>query len=160
MSFLASRVAARFSLATDPERFWGTAGAGCIPYALDTGRICIQHRSGHVNEPGTWGTWGGAVDPGESALEAVKRELIEEAGYRGRVKFTKLSVFKKGTFTFTNFLAKVPQEFEPRHSWESQGHRWVTLDDLPSPLHFGFKSLLPALAGLVPGQRSLAAART
>jgi len=133
----------------DQEPFWGSAGAGCVPYAIDTRRICIQHRSQAVNEPGTWGTWGGAIDHGESALQAVKRELIEEAGYRGAVKYTKLSVFKKGTFTYTNYLATVTKEFTPRHSWESQGHRWVTLDDLPTPLHFGFKFVLPALATVV-----------
>lgn len=146
MSILTRRIAERFLLASE---FWGKAGAGCVPYALDTRRICLQHRSQSVNEPGTWGTWGGAIDPGESPLEAVRRELHEESHYTGPVKFSKLSVFKKGDFQYTNFLATVPQEFEPRHSWESQGHAWVTLDALPSPLHPGFKALLPALAARV-----------
>jgi 8-oxo-dGTP pyrophosphatase MutT (NUDIX family) len=146
---LARRVLKRFlaaATAEDDQPFWGSAGAGCIPLALDTGRFCMQHRSGFVNEPGTWGTWGGAIDPGETTLDAVRRELVEEAGYRGAVAFKKLHVFKKADFTYTNYLARVPHEFDPRHSWESQGHLWVTLEDLPTPLHFGFKAVLAALA--------------
>lgn len=147
MVHLATRVVERFLLAS--QEFWGKAGAGCVPYAVETGRVCLQHRSEAVNEPGTWGTWGGAIDPGESPLEAARRELYEEAQYSGPVRFTKLSVFKKGTFRYTNFLATVPREFDPRHSWESQGHAWVQLDELPSPLHPGFKALLPALLARV-----------
>lgn len=125
--------------------FWGSAGAGCIPYCTSTKRICIQLRSGLVDEPHTWGTFGGAIDGNEIPVEAARRELQEEAGYRGSVKLKKLSTFRKGDFEFHNFLARVPEEFEPRHSWESSDHRWCTLDDLPSPLHFGFKAVLPSL---------------
>ena len=42
--------------------FWGKQGAGCIILAKDTGRICLPHRSQYVEQPGTWGTWGGAID--------------------------------------------------------------------------------------------------
>jgi hypothetical protein len=44
---------------------------------------------------------------------------MRQRGYIRRVKHTKLSVFKKGTFTYTNSLATVPQKFKPRHSRES-----------------------------------------
>jgi 8-oxo-dGTP diphosphatase len=126
-------------------KFWGSQGAGAVFLAEDTGRILIQHRSAYVNEPNTWGVIGGAIDSGEDPQEAMQREVQEETGYHGPMRVEKLYVFQSGKFRYTNFLVTVPHEFSPHHGWESQGHVWTTLDDLPEPLHFGFKSLLPSL---------------
>jgi 8-oxo-dGTP diphosphatase len=126
-------------------KFWGSQGAGAVFLAEDTGRILIQHRSAYVNEPNTWGVIGGAIDSGEDPQEAMQREVQEETGYHGPMRVEKLYVFQSGKFRYTNFLVTVPHEFSPHHGWESQGHIWTTLDDLPEPLHFGFKSLLPSL---------------
>lgn len=126
-------------------KFWGSQGAGAIFMAEDTGRILLQHRSPYVNEPNTWGVIGGAIDAGEDPQEAMEREVHEETGYSGQMRVEKLYVFQSGKFRYTNFLVIVPHEFSPRHGWESQGHVWTTLDDLPEPLHFGFKAALPSL---------------
>ena len=50
--------------------------------ALDTGRILLPHRSQAVEQPGTWGTWGGAIDGKEQPKTAALRELREEAGMK------------------------------------------------------------------------------
>jgi len=126
-------------------KFWGSQGAGAVFLAEDTGRILIQHRSAYVNEPNTWGVIGGAIDAQEDPQAAMEREVHEETGYNGQMRVEKLYVFQSGKFRYTNFLVTVPHEFSPHHGWESQGHIWTTLDDLPEPLHFGFKSLLPSL---------------
>ena len=126
-------------------KFWGSQGAGAIFVAEDTGRILLQHRSPYVNEPNTWGVIGGAIDAGEDPQEAMEREVHEETGYNGQMRVEKLYVFQSGKFRYTNFLVIVPHEFSPRHGWESQDHVWTTLDDLPEPLHFGFKAALPSL---------------
>jgi mutator protein MutT len=47
--------------------------AGCV---LDGDRLLLQRRS----DDGTWGFPGGAVELGESAEEAVVREVFEETG--------------------------------------------------------------------------------
>jgi hypothetical protein len=52
--------------------FWGRQGAGCIFLALDTERLCIAHRSRKVEQPGTWGTWGGAIDSFESPEKTLE----------------------------------------------------------------------------------------
>lgn len=132
-------------LASTPDKFWGSQGAGAIFMAEDTGRILLQHRSSYVNEPNTWGVIGGAIDSGEDPKEAMEREVQEETGYHGPMKSESLYTFKSGKFRYHNFLVTVPHEFEPKHGWESQGHVWTTLDDLPEPLHFGFKEALPSL---------------
>jgi 8-oxo-dGTP pyrophosphatase MutT (NUDIX family) len=143
---IAKPLVAAHDLYTDESgRFWGNAGAGCVFQAEDTGRLLLQKRSPYVNEGNTWGTWGGAIDPGEDPEEALEREIEEETGYRGPKKMRLLHVYKDGNFHFSNYLVTVPTEFEPRHSWETSGHVWTTLDALPKPLHFGFVALLPTL---------------
>jgi 8-oxo-dGTP pyrophosphatase MutT (NUDIX family) len=122
--------------------FWGQQGAGSIVLSKSTGRILLPHRSASVQEPNTWGVWGGAIDSSEDPKEAARRELEEEAGYDGPITMVPLSVFQKGDFKYHNFLAVVDDEFSPSLNWETQSYVWTTLDDLPSPLHFGLKWVL------------------
>lgn len=130
--------------------FWGKQGAGCIILAKSTKKILLPHRSSYVQEPNTWGVWGGAIDEEEDPKTAAQREVKEEAGYDGIAEMIPLSVFekktKKGTFKYHNFLAIIDKEFEPKlnneHAWETQGYKWVDFGDWPEPLHFGLQSLL------------------
>lgn len=128
--------------ALDATGFWGKQGAGCIVMAKDTGRLLIAHRSAHVEQPNTWGTWGGAIDPGENPKQAAGREVKEEMGYHGRIAPIAMYVFKSGTFQYHNFLVIVDTEFEPELNWENQGYEWVEFGDWPEPMHFGLKSFL------------------
>jgi len=122
--------------------FWGRQGAGCIFMALDTGRLCLAHRSAAVEQPGTWGTWGGAMESGEDPAEAVRREVAEEAGYTGPLRLIPLMVFSHPSgFRYHNFLALVPREFEPRLNWETQDSAWFKPGEWPSPLHPGVVSV-------------------
>jgi 8-oxo-dGTP pyrophosphatase MutT (NUDIX family) len=52
---------------------------------VNDGRVFV-HRRGYdrVLFPGCWDIPGGHVDPGESALDALRRELEEETGWRLR----------------------------------------------------------------------------
>jgi 8-oxo-dGTP pyrophosphatase MutT (NUDIX family) len=122
--------------------FWGKQGAGSIVLARSTGKLLIPHRSNSVQEPNTWGVWGGAIDSDEDPMEAAKRELQEEAEYHGPITMIPLSVFQKGSFKYYNFLAIVDDEFEPTLNWETQDYVWTDLDDMPEPLHFGLEWLL------------------
>lgn len=129
--------------ALEQTGFWGNQGAGCILLARSTGRLCIAHRSKDVEEPHTWGTWGGAIDSGENPATAAKRELQEEAGYSGHVDMVPLYVFRHPSgFTYYNFLAVVDEEFSPEMDWETQGYRWFEYGQWPKPLHRGMVSLL------------------
>lgn len=127
--------------------FWGRAGAGAIVVAADTGRILLPHRSMSVEQPGTWGVWGGAIDSGEDPALAAKREVQEEAGASVVSEMVPLYVFSKGDFRYHNFLAVVPREFSPRLNWETQGYEWVEFGDWPSPMHFGLRALLANSGG-------------
>ena len=136
----------KYTICTDPSgQFWGNAGAGAIIRAKDTGRYLLAFRSAYVNEPHTWGIWGGKLDDGETPEQAVNREIKEETRYSGSFSLKPLFVFKKGDFQYHNFLAEVPTEFDPHLCWETEKFGWFDLADFPTPLHFGLKALIPNL---------------
>jgi 8-oxo-dGTP pyrophosphatase MutT (NUDIX family) len=74
------------------------------------GRYLMQHRDDKpgIFFPGWWGCFGGAVEPGESPAEAIRRELAEELGWQaGRVEpFATLGL----DFSFAGF-GVLPRHF-------------------------------------------------
>ena len=131
------------------ESFWGNVGAGVLPIAQDTGRILLNYRSAYVNEPHTWGVWGGKVDfeDGDYQQEA-QREFIEESGYAGSIRLIPSFVFRTRGFEYHNFIGVIPKEFEPKidrqHQWETESYQWFSLEELANvePKHFGLSTLL------------------
>lgn len=67
------------------------------------GRYLMQHRDEKpgIFFPGWWGCFGGAVEPGETPVEAIRRELAEELGLAPRPveHFASLGL----DFTFAGF---------------------------------------------------------
>lgn len=135
-------------------RFWGNQGAGVVFYCPETQKILVAKRSPHVNEPNTWGTWGGAMDDGETPAEAAKREALEEAGADVE-HVDPVWTFQDphSDFRYHNYVAVVTHEFEPHLDWETAGYQWVTLTAPPSPTHFGLKALWPHLKSWVEKQK-------
>lgn len=126
--------------------FWGRGGAGVIPMARTTGRICLAQRSAYVREPGTWSGFGGAIDGAEEPPETAAREFYEETQYRvAPSDLTLIFTYRdiNSGFTYFNFLAFSEDEFEPRLNWENQNYAWIDVEDLPSHgnLHFGLAKL-------------------
>jgi 8-oxo-dGTP pyrophosphatase MutT (NUDIX family) len=136
--------------------FWGAQGAGCIFLARDTKRLLIAHRSGYVEQPGTWGTWGGAIDRSENPEAAARREAEEEAGHHGALTMVPLFVFRSNAFRYSNFLAIVEHEFKPVLNWESQGFQWCRFGKWPRPLHFGLTAVLDDAASVAAIKQAIA----
>ncbi len=125
--------------------FFGERGAaGCFVLSQKTGRLMLGLRSDNVQEPGTWGTWGGAIEEGSNPRRTAFDELFEETGHNGKIRLEPLSVFKSadGSFAYHNFLAIVEDEYEPWASHESDGFEWFNLGDWPQPAHFGVEYIL------------------
>ena len=114
------------------DNFWGDIAAGVLPICSKTKRILLNLRSKYVNEPNTYGIYGGKLDNDEDITEAVKREFLEESGYNGNIKLIPAFIFKNksGTFEYHNFICIIDDEFIPELDWESDGYRWVTFEEL------------------------------
>lgn len=141
----------RHSRMNADREYWGKAAAGAVLFCTSTGRILLGKRSYWVNEPHTWGGFGGAIEPGERPAEGALREVQEETGLDEEFveSMRLLWTYKDGSFRYYNFLCSVPGEFEPWLSDETSEADWFDLDDLPSPLHFGFEALLPHLRSVL-----------
>ncbi len=120
-----------------------TMSVGALIYARDTQKFLLGKRGPTIEDPNVWGTFGGGVDEGESLDGALKRELFEEAGYKGPMVTQPLYVYcdQKTGFRYFNHLAVVPKQFDPVLNFETSEVSWFTWPDAPSPLHPGVKTL-------------------
>lgn len=87
----------------------------------------------------------GALDGKERPKDAVKREVEEETSYKGKYTVIPSFMFQKGDFKYHNFIIVVDEEFEPNLNWETENFGWFGVDEFPTALHFGLKSLYPYL---------------
>lgn len=95
----------------------------------------------------TWAILGGLVEMYESPLQCAKRELLEESGFIENrdyriVSTDPIHVYKNNTFNYYSFLAILEDEKIPVLNYENKDFKWVTLDKLPVPLHFGLDEIL------------------
>ena len=125
------------------EKYFGGGGAGLIAVNKNN-EVLLGLRSEEVNEPGTWSYPGGKIDNEEDSKNSAQREFKEETGYNGKYENIRLLdkfVDKKNNFTYYTYTANV-HDFEPELNWENDDCGWFDLDNLPSPLHFGFEAIL------------------
>ena len=122
-------------MATNPIN----SSCGALIYCSKTSRYLFLLRSGG-RYPNTWGLVGGKVESGETVLQGLHREILEEMG--GEIRDAKVIPIEhytsnKNTFMYHTFLIKVEEEFVPELNNEHKGYCWVKLDDHPKPLHPG-----------------------
>lgn len=90
------------------------------------------------SDDGTWCPPGGTVESGELAIDAARREVLEEVGYQYDGPLTPHSVYGD----YLTFRAEVPERFEAKLNNESLAAGWFHIDDLPKPLHQPFAEML------------------
>ena len=90
-----------------------------------------------------WCLPGGGVEPNEDPILAAKRELQEEVGYTltEPMHLIYTNETHAPRFKFYTYAAFLDKSFEPTLNWESTSYGWYTIDDLPSPLHWGLSQL-------------------
>ncbi|GAB6858505.1 arsenate reductase/protein-tyrosine-phosphatase family protein [Microbacterium xylanilyticum] len=135
---------------------WGRSGAGLLIH--DRGRVLLQRRSSWVQAGGTWSIPAGAVERGETSLEAALREVAEECGIgRGDLKVAKVRHRAEPVdgWRFTTHVAKLRKRARgvgaPGTTWESSGHEWVPVAEVAKrALHPGFAASWPEVCDLLP----------
>ena len=113
--------------------------SGALIYAKNTHRylFLLRTSSKHRN---SWGLVGGKVESGETIVQGLRREILEELG--GEIKDAKIRPIEKFTsdnsqFCYHTFLIVVDEEFIPELNNEHDGYCWVPLEKYPKPLHPG-----------------------
>jgi 8-oxo-dGTP diphosphatase len=138
-------------------RHWGVQGAaGLLPFAVTSGRVqvLLALRSHGTHQGGTWGTVGGAIEPGETPWQAAVREANEEAAGLEVAEAQAAESHRYGCvsgWAYVTFPVRVPpaSPVPIRSNWETADLRWIAIDEVDGyPLH-------PALAESWPELRKL-----
>ncbi|WP_347268723.1 NUDIX hydrolase [Paracoccus sp. (in: a-proteobacteria)] len=104
---------------------------------LDGGRVLLVQRR-NPPDAGLWGFPGGHVEPGETALEAARRELAEETGVIGRPRayLDNIDVIERGAdgrLRFHFLLAAVACDLvsgQPVAADDALAADWVPIDEV------------------------------
>lgn len=98
-------------------------------------KILLLHRQDSKPQGNTWGMPAGKVEKGESALEAMVRELEEETGYKAdkeELFFTKTVYVRYPEYDFVYHIYKLllEEDYDVKIDPEShKGFEWVNPKD-------------------------------
>lgn len=149
----------------DDTHHWGVYGAAGLllraPLRDGTPAVLLQHRAVWSHQGGTWALPGGALDSGEDAEAAAKREAHEEAGLaeahirvRTTVVTAEVATSGGGTWTYTTVVADAAELLVTVANRESAELRWVPEAEVADlPLHPAFAEswqMLRTTAGVPP----------
>jgi 8-oxo-dGTP pyrophosphatase MutT (NUDIX family) len=113
--------------------------AGVFFYSQSTNRFLYLLRTDKQNP--SWSIPGGGIEKGETLLDGIKRECIEEMGFfETDFKLIPIQKFTNGNFTYHTFFCQVEDEFIPKLNNEHCGYAWVGRGMYPKPLHPGLFS--------------------
>ena len=144
------------------RRHWGLFGAAgllLVRRGADGGasHVVLQHRATWSDQGGTWALPGGAVAPGETAVQGALREAHEEAGVAAEsVGIRGEHVLAHPDWSYTTVLADELVHIEPVVTdAESVEVRWVPIADVTAlPLHPAFADAWPTLLARLSGGAS------
>jgi len=119
--------------------------SGAIFLSLQSGRVMLCLRAGHVSHANKWGFVGGKIRRDENILQGLSRELSEEMGFVPH--FVKVIPFDHFVsldkrFEYSSWVVVTPNEFIPMLNHENQGFCWIKPGQWPKPLHPGARACL------------------
>jgi 8-oxo-dGTP pyrophosphatase MutT (NUDIX family) len=110
---------------------------GVFFYSQNTNRFLYLLRNDPKNI-GNWGIPGGKIEEGETLLDGVTRECVEEIGYfPPTAKLIPIQKFINNKFVYHTFFCKVENEFIPILNDEHSGYSWIDSLQYPKPMHPG-----------------------
>ena len=100
---------------------------------------------------GRYGPPKGHIEKGENALEAAKRETLEEAGisvvpdkyFKRKIRYWFMNENEKVNKTVTAFLAEADKDAKVKISHEHNDFTWMTLDEVRKKVHY--RSWIPVI---------------
>ncbi len=145
-----------FVRCSDGHVRWGVFGAAGVLFVLrrpDAATlVMLQQRSAFSHEGGTWSVAGGAMDEGETPLEAALREASEEVGEIPEThRLLGEYVFAPAIdWSYTTAVVEVDEPFGRSMNFETDAVEWVPVDEVEHrPLHAGFLAAWPHLRAIV-----------
>jgi len=109
---------------------------------MHDGHVFLGKRAPGGDAPGVWSMPAGKIEDGESPESAARRESYEEIGVAYRGPLRKIHESRDGFVTHAAAPGrKFSADDEAPDSKEFTDTGWFPFDDLPSPLHPGFKEL-------------------
>src|SRR6266540_35998 len=127
---------------------WGRYGAAGLLLFDPARGVLLQRRAWWVHNGRTWALPGGAIEAGETFLEAAAREAHEEVAVSaGAFRALSASVADHGEWSYTTVLAFADGPVGERvANTESAEVRWVDPDDVAGyRLHRDFAAAWPSL---------------
>ena len=125
-----------FVIAGDGQPRWGRFGAaGVLVRHVDGDDhwYFLARRSEYTHRGGTWAVPGGALDEGETPLDAALREFSEEIGF-GLAEHTVHTVHEgdHGGWSYWTVIVDVAERFPVPTAlhWETADVRWVRREEL------------------------------
>ena len=114
--------------------------AGVFFYCSTTSRFLYLMRS---DANYAWGVPGGKIEEGETLLEGLQRECMEEISFwPTNPKLIPIQMFVNNSFTYHTFFCAVDVEFIPTLNDEHVGYAWIGHDQHPKPMHPGLFSTI------------------
>ena len=104
-----------------------------------TNRYLYLLRNDHKH-PGAWGLPGGKLEFGETLLDGMKRECMEELGlFPTFHRLIPLETFTSADslFEYHTWICLVADEFVPTLNNEHLGYAWLDSGNFPRPMHPG-----------------------
>ena len=108
---------------------------GVLLVCKETGNFLLGERAKNIPFPDCWALFGGSVEEGESVLEGVKRELMEETQIPSdNIIYELFEVQTTFGDPYHFYLGYCDKEFECKLNEETQRYGWFNLNSLPKPL--------------------------
>ena len=119
--------------------------AGVLIMCTKTNKVLLLLRSSEGRNGNTWSLLSGGIEDGETPLEGLKREVTEEISINPDIidyKFINKIDTGDSSKEFHYYEGFTSSQFIPKLDHENTDYKWVSKDELPSPLYPKLKEKL------------------